>query len=345
MRAVVYEKYGPPDVLEYTEVEQPVPKEDEVLIEVRAASLNAFDWHLLRGRPFVARLSGGLFKPRNPILGEDIAGRIAAVGRKVERFKPGDEVFGDLASCGSGGFAEYARARENVLALKPAGLTFEQAAAVPMAALTALQGLRDKGRIRAGQKVLIYGASGGVGTFAVQIAKSFGADVTAVCGPASQDTVRSLGPDRVLDYTRGDFAGDGRRYDLILAVNGFRPLSDYARALRPGGIYVAVGGSDAQVFQALLRGPWRSIGRRRTMGVLIMRTNPKDLDFIAGLLEAGTIRTVIDRCYPLSEVADAVRYLEEGHARGKVVITMPDGPAVPRPTSAVAGSRPSGPGL
>ncbi len=330
MQAVVYRKYGPPDVLEFTEVERPVPKDDEVLVEVRAAALNAFDWHLMRGRPFVARLSGGLFKPGNPVLGEDIAGRIAAVGRKVERFKPGDEVFGDLSSCGSGGFAEYARARESVLALKPAGLTFEQAAAVPMAALTALQGLRDKGRIRAGQKVLIHGASGGVGTFAVQIAKSFGAEVTAVCGPASRDMVRSLGPDRVLDYTRDDFAGEGRRYDLILAVNGSRPLSDYARALARGGIYVATGGSNAQIFQAMLLGPWRSIGRGRTMGVLIAKTDPEDLAFVGGLLEAGTIRPVIDRRYPLSQVAEAIRYLEAGHAKGKIVINMPGAPALPR---------------
>lgn len=338
MKAVVYRKYGPPDVLEFTEVERPVPKDDEVLVEVRAAALNAFDWHLLRGRPFVARLSGGLFKPRNPVLGEDIAGRIAAVGAKVVRFKTGDEVFGDLASCGSGGFAEYARARENVLALKPAGLTFEQAAAVPMAALTALQGLRDKGRIRAGQKVLIHGASGGVGTFAVQIAKSFGAEVTAVCGPASQDMVRSLGPDRVLDYTRTDFAAEGRRYDLILAVNGSRPLSDYERVLERGGIYVATGGSNTQVFQALLLGPWRSIGRGRTMGVLIAKTDPEDLAFVGGLLEAGTIRPVIDRRFPLSQVAEAIRYLEAGHAKGKVIITMPDAAASPWQPSAEARS-------
>lgn len=327
MKAVVYTKYGSPDVLEYAEAEKPVPKDDEVLVEVRAASLNAFDWRLLRGRPFVARLSGGLFKPKNPILGEDIAGRVEAVGKKIGRFKRGDEVFGDLASCGSGGFAEYACGRENVLALKPHGLTFEQAAAVPMAALTALQGLRDKGRIRAGQKVLIHGASGGVGTFAVQIAKSFGTEVTAVCGPASQDMVRSLGPDRVLDYTRDDFARDGRRYDLILAVNGSRSLADYERALSPGGNYVAAGGSNAQIFQALLLGPLRSIGRGRTMGALIARTNPKDLNFIKDLLESGTIRPVIDRRYALSEVADAVRYLEEGHAKGKVVIAVPGTPA------------------
>jgi NADPH:quinone reductase-like Zn-dependent oxidoreductase len=322
MKAVVYRKYGSPDVLEYLEVERPAPKDDEVLIKVQAASLNAFDWHLLRGKPFVARLSSGLFKPRNTILGEDVAGRIEAVGRKARQFKPGDEVFGDLSSCGSGGFAEYACARENVLALKPAGLTFDQAAAVPMAALTALQGLRDKGRIASGKRVLINGAGGGVGTFAVQIAKAFGAEVTAVCGPSNQDMARSLGADHVLDYTMTDFTRDERRYDLILAVNGnHRPL-DYLRALNPGGVCVAVGGSNAQIFQSLLLGPLLSIGRKKKMGAMVAKTNQKDLVFITGLWEAGKVKPVIDRRYPLSEIADAFRYLEEGHARGKVVITI-----------------------
>jgi len=322
MKAVVYRKYGSPDVLEFQEVEKPAPKDDEVLIKVRAASLNAFDWHLMRGKPFVARLSGGLFKPRNTILGEDIAGRIEAAGRKVRQFKPGDEVFGDLASCGSGGFAEYACARESVLALKPAGLTFEQAAAVPMAAVTALQALRDKGRIAPGKHVLINGAGGGVGTFAVQIAKSFDAEVTAVCGPGNQDTVRSLGADHVLDYTKTDFTKDKRRYDLILAVNGNHPPSDYMRVLSPGGVCVAIGGSNAQIFQSLLLGPLMSIGRRKKMGAMVAKTNQKDLVFITELWEAGKVKPVIDRRYPLSEVADALRYLEEGHAKGKVVITM-----------------------
>ena len=322
MKAVVYRKYGSPDVLEFQEVEKPAPKDDEVLIKVRAASLNAFDWHLMRGKPFVARLSGGLFKPRNTILGEDIAGRIEAAGRKVRQFKPGDEVFGDLASCGSGGFAEYACARESVLALKPAGLTFEQAAAVPMAAVTALQALRDKGRIAPGKHVLINGAGGGVGTFAVQIAKSFDAEVTAVCGPGNQDMARSLGADHVLDYTKTDFTKDGRRYDLILAVNGNNSPSDYMRVLSPGGVCVAIGGSNAQIFQSLLLGPLMSIGRRKKMGAMVGKMNQKDLIFITELMEAGKVKPVIDRRYPLSEVADALRYLEEGHAKGKVVIMM-----------------------
>jgi NADPH:quinone reductase-like Zn-dependent oxidoreductase len=320
MKAIVYRKYGSPDVLEFTDVDKPVPKDDEVLIKVEASALNAFDWHLLRGKPFVARLAGGLFKPRNTILGEDVAGRIEAVGRNAGRFKPGDEVFGDLASCGSGGFAEYACARERVLALKPAGLTFEQAAAMPMAAVTALQGLRDKGRVESGKKVLINGAAGGVGTYAVQIAKAFEAEVTAVCGPKNQDTARSLGADHVLDYTKTDFTKDGRKYDLILAVNGNRSPSDYMRVLSPGGVCVAIGGSNAQIFQSLLLGPLMSIGRRKKMGAMVGKMNQKDLLFITELWKAGKVKPVIDRRYPLSEVADAIRYLEQGHAKGKVVI-------------------------
>jgi NADPH:quinone reductase-like Zn-dependent oxidoreductase len=322
MKAVVYRKYGSPDVLQLTEVDKPVPKDDEVLIKIEAAALNAFDWHLMRGQPFVARMSGGLSKPKNTVLGEDVAGRIVEVGPKAGLFKPGDEVFGDLASCGSGGFAEYARAREGVLALKPAGLTFEQAAAVPMAAVTALQGLRDKGRIAPGKKVLINGASGGVGTYAVQIAKAFGAEVTAVCGPGSQELARSLGADRVLDYTKTDLAGDGKCYDLILAVNGDRRPSEYLRALGPGGICVVAGGSNKQIFRSLFLGPWLSLGRRKRIGIMMARMNQKDLKFLAELLEAGKIKPVIDRRYPLSETAAAMRYLEEGHAKGKIVITM-----------------------
>ncbi len=327
MKAVVYRKYGSPDVLELKEVAKPIPQDDEVLIKVEAAALNAFDWHLLRGKPFVARLSGGLFKPRNTILGEDVAGRIEAIGRNARQFKPGDEVFGDLASCGSGGFAEYACARENVLALKPANLTFEQAAAVPMAAVTALQGLRDKGRIEPGKRVLINGASGGVGTFAIQIAKALRVEVTAVCGPISQDLARSLGADRVLDYTRTDFTREEQRYDLILAVNGNLGPSDYMRALNPGGIGVVAGGSNAQVFKSLFLGPWMSIGRGKKIGVLIAKMNQKDLDFIKGLLESGTIKPVIDRRCSLGETAEAMRYLEAGHAKGKIVITIGGGSA------------------
>ncbi|MBM3304497.1 MAG: NAD(P)-dependent alcohol dehydrogenase [Candidatus Aminicenantes bacterium] len=322
MKAIVYRKYGSPDVLNLEDVDKPVPKDDEVLIAVRAAALNRGDWRLMRGKPFMARMAGGLFKPRKAILGADVAGRIEAIGRSVRRFKPGDEVFADITFLGSGGFAEYTVARESLLALKPAGLTFEQAAAVPMAAVTALQGLRDKERIRPGQKVLIHGASGGVGTFAIQLAKVFGAEVTAVCGPGSQELARSLGADRVLDYTREDFARDGRRYDLILAVNGDRSLSEYKRALAPEGIYVAVGGSNRQIFQAMFLGPLMSIGRRKKMGILAARPSASDLDVIKGFLEAGTIRSVIDRSFPLSEGAEAMRYLDAGHVEGKIVLTM-----------------------
>jgi NADPH:quinone reductase-like Zn-dependent oxidoreductase len=322
MKAIVYRKYGPAEVIKLEEVEKPSPKDDEVLIKVRAASLNRGDWRMMRGKPFVARLAGGLFKPRNTIPGADISGTIEAVGRNVGRFKPGDEVFGDITFRGSGGFAEYTVAREAVLALKPAGLTFEEAAAVPMAAVTALQGLRDKGKLRRGQSVLIYGASGGVGTFAIQIAKASGAEVTAVCGPGSQELARSLGADRVLDYTRDDFAKDGRRYDLILAVNGDRSLSEYKRALSPDGRYVAVGGSDRQIFQALFLGPLRSMGGRRKMGILAAKSSGADLDVIKGLLEAGKIQPVIDRSYPLSEAAEAMRYLDAGHVKGKIVLTV-----------------------
>lgn len=322
MKAIVYRKYGPAEVLKLEDVAKPVPKDGEVLVKVRAASLNRGDWRMMRGKPFVARMAGGLFKPRKAIPGADIAGTIEAVGRNAGRFKPGDEVFGDITFLGSGGFAEYTVARETLLALKPAGLTFEQAAAVPMAAVTALQGLRDKGKLRQGQSVLIHGASGGVGTFAVQLAKAFGAEVTAVCGPGSLDLAQSLGADRVLDYTREDFVKDGRRYDLILAVNGDRSLSEYKRALGPEGICVAVGGSDKQIFQALFLGPVRSMGGRRKMGILNARSSAADLDVIKALLEAGKIRPVIDRSFPLSEAVEAMRYLDAGHVKGKIVLTV-----------------------
>ncbi len=329
MKAITYHKYGSADVLKLEDVEKPVPKDGEVLIEVRAASLNRGDWRLMRGKPFIARMAGGLFKPRNPILGADVAGRIEAVGPSVKRFKPGDDVFGDITFLGSGGFAEYAVARETLLALKPAGLAFEQAAAVPMAAVTALQGLRDKGKIQPGQKVLIHGASGGVGTFAVQLAKAFGAEVTAVCGPESQELVRSLGADRVLDYTREDFVEAGRRYDLILGVNGDRSLSEFQRSLKPKGAYVAVGGSNKQVFQALFLGPWKSMGRRQKMGILSAKASGVDLEVIKGYLEADKIKPVIDRFFPLSEAAEAMRYLDAGHVKGKIVLAVGSSAANP----------------
>jgi NADPH:quinone reductase-like Zn-dependent oxidoreductase len=321
MKAIVYTRYGPPEVLKLEEVPKPTPSEDEVLVKVHASSVNAYDWHLLTADPFLVRLMGGGFlKPKNKILGADIAGRVEEVGRNIKQFRPGDEVFGDIAGCGSGGFAEYACARENALALKPANLSFEEAAAVPMAAVTALQGLRDKGRIQPGQKVLINGASGGVGTFAVQIAKSFGAEVTAVCSTRNLDMARSIGADQVIDYTKEDFTQKGQRYDLIFAANGYHPIFDYKRALSPKGIYVAIGGSMAQIFQPMLLGPLISLTGNKKMGTLSAKLSNKDLLFMKELLETGKVKPVIDRHYPLRDAAEALRYLGEGHARGKVVI-------------------------
>lgn len=322
MKAIVYTKYGSPDVLQFKEVEKPTPKEDEVLIKVHAASLNAADWHYMRADPTLMRLSSGLLKPKNSFLGADVAGRIEAVGRTVTQFKPGDEVFGDLSECGRGTFAEYVCASENALALKPTNLSFEEAAAVPLAAVTALQGLRDKGKIQPGQKVLINGASGGVGTYAVQIAKSFGAEVTAVCSTRNVDIVRSIGADHVIDYTQEDFTQNGHRYDLILAANGYHSISDYKRVLSPKGTYVMTGGAMAQLFEVMLKGPWISMTGSQKMGNMLAKPNKNDLAFMKELLEAGKVKPVIDRCYPLSQVADAIRYIEEGHAQGKVVITV-----------------------
>jgi NADPH:quinone reductase-like Zn-dependent oxidoreductase len=323
MKAIVYTQYGPPDVLEFKEVEKPAPRDNEVLVKVHAASVNVYDWHLLTADSFLVRLmGGGLLKPRHTILGADIAGQVEAVGAAITQFHPGDEVFGDLSASGNGGFAEYVTTREDALVLKPARITFEQAAAVPMAALTALQGLRDKGHIQPGQRVLIQGASGGVGTFAVQLAKSFGAEVTAVCSTRNLDMARSLGANHVIDYTRDDFTHSGQPYDLILAVNGYHPISAYQRALTPRGIYVMVGGSPAQISQAMLLGPWMSKSGGRQMRIVTGKPNRPDLLILKAHLEAGKIVPVIDRCYALSEVPEALRYLGEGHARGKVVITV-----------------------
>ncbi len=318
MKAIVYTQYGPPDVLRLKEVAKPVPKDHQVLVKVQAASVNALDWRRFTSTSIVGRfLDGVLLKAINTVLGVDIAGRVEAVGAAVTQFQPGDEVFGDC----TGAFAEYACADEDKVALKPANLSFEAAAAVPVAAVTALQGLRDKGQIEVGQQVLINGASGGVGTFAVQLAKSFGAEVTAVCSTRNVDMAHSLGADHVIDYTQENFSRNGRRYDLILAVNGNHPLQDYRRALSPSGIAVVLGGSLAQFFQGVLLGPVVSrIGRKKVRS-FIASINQRDLVFLKELLEEGKVVPVIDRCYPLHETAEAIRYLVEGHARGKVVIT------------------------
>jgi NADPH:quinone reductase-like Zn-dependent oxidoreductase len=319
LKAIVYTKYGSPDVLQLKDIEKPAPKDDEVLVRIHAASVNAYDWHLLRAKPFLVRLSGsGFLRPKVTVLGADVAGRVEAVGGDVRKFRPGDDVFGTI----SRGFAEYACPREKYLALKPANLTFDEAAAVPMAAITALQGLRDEGQIQSGQKVLINGASGGVGTFAVQIAKSFGAEVTAVCSTRNLETARSIGADQVIDYTKEDFTKNGRRYDMILAANGNRSMQAYKRALSPKGTFVLTGGSTAQLFQAMLLGRWMSESGGKKMGFMMAKTSQEDLGYLKELLEAGKVKPVIDRRYPLSQVAEAVRYVEEGHAQGKVVITF-----------------------
>jgi NADPH:quinone reductase-like Zn-dependent oxidoreductase len=321
MKAIVYEKYGPPDVLQLKDIAKPTPKDNEVLIKVHAASVNYSDWAFVRGKPFLIRfMGGGVLKPKHKILGADVAGRVEAVGRNIKQFRPGDEVFGDLSVCGWGGFAEYVSVPENALALKPANLTFEEAAAVPavpQAAVVALQGLRDEGHAsrQPGQKVLINGASGGIGTFAVQIAKFFGAEVTGVCSTRNLDMVRSIGADQVIDYTQEDFTQNGQRYDLILDIAAYRSISDYERALSPKGIYILAGGSVARILQASMTGNEKMVNFQ-------VRPNQKDLVFMTELLEAGKVAPVIDRRYPLNEVAEAVRYYGEGHARGKVVITM-----------------------
>jgi NADPH:quinone reductase-like Zn-dependent oxidoreductase len=320
MNSILFTKFGSPDVLQLTEVEKPTPKDNQVLVKVHAASVNPLDWHRMRGEPFLARLGEGLLKPKNPKLGADIAGRVEAVGKNVTEFQQGDEVFGVCV----GGFAEYVCAAENKLALKPANLSFEAAAAVPVAAFTALQGLRDKGQIQTGQNVLINGASGGVGTFAVQLAKSFGAEVTGVCSTRNLDMVRSIGADHVVDYTQEDFTRNGQRYDLIYDAVGNRSVSDYKRALSPQGMCVIAGFTTLpRLFEHMVLGSWNSRAGGKKIGLMGLATTPKkDLVVIKELLEAGKVVPVIDRCYPLSETAEAIRYLEKGHARGKVVITV-----------------------
>jgi len=322
MRAIVYTEYGPPDVLQFTEVPKPAPKDDEVLIQIHAASVNPLDWHFMRGTPYAVRLMTGLRQPKAARLGADLAGQVEAVGKNVTQFQPGNEVFGVCKAA----FAEYGCASEAALVLKPANVTFEQAAAVPVAAITALQGLRDKGRIQRGQKVLMNGAAGGVGTFAVQIAKVFGADVTGVCSTRNVDMVRSIGANHVVDYTKEDFTKSGQRYDLIFDSVGNHSLSDCRRALTTEGTLVLVGGPDKGRWLGPLPGVLKAVVVSRFVSqkllLFLARLKKDDLIVIRGLLEAGKVIPVIDRRYPLSEVPEAIRYLEEGHARGKVVITM-----------------------
>ena len=317
MKAVVYTAYGLSDVLHIKEVAQPTPRDDEVLIKVVAASVNRSDWENLTGKPLYARMRG-LLKPRRPILGSDIAGRVERAGRNIRHFHPGDEVFGHIWSY-TDGFAEYVCLPENALALKPASLTFEQAATIPEAAVIALRGIRDKGQVKPGQQVLINGAGGGAGTFAVQLAKLYGAEVTGVDHTEKLDFLRSLGADHVIDYTEEDFTTTGNQYDLILDIVAYRSVFAYARALRPKGSYFMAGGSAATIFQILLLGPWMRSKNIRVLGAF---PHPHDLVFLAQLCEEGKVVPVIDRRYPLREAALALRYLGEGHVKGKVVIMV-----------------------
>jgi len=321
LKAIVQDKYGSPDVLELRDVDKPAVEGDGVLVSVRAAAVNPLDWHLVRGKPFLVRLVEGLRRPKNPIRGVDLAGIVEAVGRHVTQFQPGDEVFGMR----SGAFAEYVCGKERHFVPKPVGLPFEQAAAVPVAAETALQALRDKGQIRSWQKVLINGASGGIGTFAVQIAKALGADVTGVCSTRNVDLVRSLGADRVVDYTREDFTRTGQRYDLILDNAGNRSFSDCRRALTPNGTLVLAGQSGRKktsILPFLKAGLMSPFMRRQKLVSFIAKHRKEDLVFLKNLMEAGKVTPVIDRRYPLREVPEAIRYVGTGHARAKVVITM-----------------------
>jgi NADPH:quinone reductase-like Zn-dependent oxidoreductase len=333
MQAVVYHDYGPPDVLRLEEVEKPLPNENQVLVKVRAAAANPLDWHYVRGSPYVVRIGTGLFKPKDARLGVDLAGEVVAVGSNVTQFKPGDEVFG---TTGTGSFAEFARASQNKVVLKPASITFEQAAAVPVAALTALQGLRDQAKVHSGQKVLINGASGGVGTFAVQIAKTFGAEVTGVCSTRNVDMVRSIGADHVIDYTKEDFTKSGQRYEVIYDTVGNRSLSDLRRVLVPNGIAILIGGGGpnsggvigplADPIKAFLYSPFVS----QKFVFFLAEIRKEDLATMSELMEAGKVKPVIDRTYPLSQAPEAIRYLEQGHARGKVVITVGQGEKTPQ---------------
>jgi NADPH:quinone reductase-like Zn-dependent oxidoreductase len=324
VKAIVYTEYGSPDVLQLQEVEKPTPKENEVLVKVHAASANPADWHTMRGAPFLARLVNGLFKPKHPRLGADLSGRVEAVGSSVKQFQIGDAVFGCLSLNEMSSFAEYVCAKESVFVLTPTNTTFEQAAAVPLAALTALQGLRNQGQIQPGQKVLVNGASGGVGTFAVQIAKSFGAEVTGVCSTRNLEMVRSIGADYVIDYTQEDFTQNGQQYDLIYCAVGNRSISDYQRALKPQGVCVIAGFTSLpRLFEHMILGPRRSMAGGKRVGLMpTMKPNQQDLVFLKSLLESGKVVPVIDQSYPLNETAEAIRYLETGHARGKVVITV-----------------------
>jgi NADPH:quinone reductase-like Zn-dependent oxidoreductase len=321
MKAVVFNKYGTPEVLKLKEIKKPVPKDNEVLVAVYAASINDWDWQILQGIPFVNRLEAGIFKPSKvQILGSDIAGRIEAVGKEVKHFQPGDEVYGDLSGKW-GGFAEYVCALEKQLTKKPAGMTFEQAAAIPQAGTLAMQGLIDHGHIRQGQKLLINGAGGGVGTLGVQIAKLHGVEVTGVDSSTKMDTMRSIGFDHVIDYTQEDFTKNGQCYDLILDTKSNRSPFDIARSLHTNGTYVTVGGAGLRIMQTVFLGPLFSIISKKNMRLVILKLN-KDLTYLSELFNTGKIKPIIDKCYRLQETSEALTHFGAANHKGKVVITM-----------------------
>ncbi len=324
MKAMVCTRYGPPEVLRLQEIAKPSPAHNEVLVRIHAASVNPLDSFTIRGPLAFLPVLAGLLKPKSLVPGADIAGRVEAVGKDVKQFHPGDEVFGGLfGGKSTGAFAEFACATANKLALKPANVSFEEAAAVPIAAITALQGLRDKGGVKPGQKVLIDGASGGVGTYAIQIARSFGAEVTAVCSTRNVETARKLGADHVIDYRQEDFTRNGQTYDLILGANAHHPIFAYRRSLTSNGIFVMVGAASGLFLRYMLLAPLLSRIGRKKMRFFIAKVNTKDLDLLAGLLATGKMASVIDRRYPLSETVEAIRYREAGHVQGKVVIVVP----------------------
>lgn len=324
MKAITFKRYGSPDVLKYEDVPMPTPKDDEVLVKIHASSANAADWHLLRADPFPVRFMMGFTKPQAKyhILGGDIAGVVEAVGKNVTEFKVGDAVFGDVFDDGLGGFAEYTCVRAKMLVAKPKNLSFEEAAAVPLAAVTALHGLRDIGKVQPGQKVLINGAAGGVGTYAVQIAKALGAEVTAVCSARNLEQARALGADHVIDYAQEDFTQSSKRYDMILAINGYHPIGDFKRALTPNGIYGMAGGGNRLLLEIMFLGPLHSMFGSKKFRMVASKPNQAKLQFVKELIEAGKVRPVVEKVYPLTEVAEAIRYLETGHARAKVVINV-----------------------
>ncbi|MBN2508686.1 MAG: NAD(P)-dependent alcohol dehydrogenase [Spirochaetales bacterium] len=323
MKALIYKKYGPPENLQFTDLDAPQPRDGEICIRVKAVSLNAYDWHMLTADIPVARLAAGFFRPKVPVLGADVSGTVEKTGNGAFGFVPGDRVFGDLSMSGTGGLSEYTAAPAARFHRIPDSLSYEEASALPMASVTAFQALYTNGKVQAGHKVLINGAAGGVGTFAIQIAKAFGARVTAVCSQRNHAQAQELGADAVIDYTRENFTENGEKYDIILGVNGYQPIRAYKNSLTPNGHYIAIGGTGAQIFQALLLGPLLSRKGGKHLGSMMATPKPEDTREILKLVEKKKLKPVIDKVFTFAQAVEAFRYLGSGHARGKIVITFP----------------------